>query len=64
MATYRAPVDDMMFLFEKLRDNSNYNSLEKYKEVNTDLAKDIMSKGNKEVSTENMGNAIIACLQK
>jgi len=26
--------------------------------------KDIMSKGNKEVSTENMGNAIIACLQK
>ena len=29
MATYRAPVDDMMFLFEKLRDNSHYNSLEK-----------------------------------
>ncbi len=26
--------------------------------------KDIMSKGNKEVSTETMGNAIIACLQK
>ena len=33
MTTYRAPVDDMMFLFEKLRDNSHYNSLEKlYKE--------------------------------
>ena len=30
MATYKAPVDDMMFLFEKLRDNSHYNSLEKY----------------------------------
>ena len=29
MATYRAPIDDMMFLFEKLRDNSHYNSLEK-----------------------------------
>ena len=29
MATYRAPVDDMMFLFEMLRDNSHYNSLEK-----------------------------------
>ena len=26
--------------------------------------KDILSKGNKEVSTEAMGNAIIACLQK
>ena len=42
MATYRAPVDDMMFLFEKLRDNPHYNSLEKYKEVNSDLAKDIL----------------------
>ena len=29
MATYKAPVADMMFLFEKLRDNSHYNSLEK-----------------------------------
>ena len=26
--------------------------------------KDILSKGKKEVSTDNMGNAIIACLQK
>ncbi len=42
MATYKAPVDDMMFLFEKLRDNSHYNSIEKYKEVNLDLAKDIL----------------------
>jgi len=47
MATYRAPLDDMMFLFEKLRDNSHYNSLEKYKEVNSDLAKDILEQGAK-----------------
>ena len=52
MATYRAPVDDMMFLFEKLRDNSHYNSLEKYKEVNPDLAKDILEQAAK--ITENL----------
>jgi len=52
MATYRAPLDDMMFLFEKLRDNSHYNSLEKYKEVNSDLAKDILEQGAK--LTENL----------
>jgi len=52
MATYRAPVDDMMFLFEKLRDNSHYNSLEKYKEVNSDLAKDILEQAAK--LTENL----------
>ena len=28
MTTYTAPVEDMMFLFEKLRDNKNYNDLE------------------------------------
>jgi len=42
MATYNAPIDDMMFLFEKLRDNPHYNALEKYKEVNSELAKDIL----------------------
>jgi len=52
MATYRAPVDDMMFLFEKVRDNSYYNSLEKYKEVNPDLAKDILEQAAK--LTENL----------
>ena len=52
MVTYRAPVDDMMFLFEKLRDNSHYNSLEKYKEVNSDLAKDILEQAAK--LTENL----------
>ena len=52
MATYKAPVDDMIFLFEKLRDNSHYNSLEKYKEVNPDLAKDILEQAAK--LTENL----------
>lgn len=52
MATYKAPLDDMMFLFEKLRDNSQYNSLEKYKEVNPDLAKDILEQAAK--LTENL----------
>ena len=52
MATYRAPVDDMMFLFEKLRDNPHYNDLEKYKEVNPDLAKDILEQAAK--LTENL----------
>jgi len=52
MATYRAPIDDMMFLFEKLRDNPHYNALEKYKEVNPDLAKDILEQAAK--LTENI----------
>jgi len=52
MATYKAPVDDMIFLFEKLRDNPHYNSLEKYKEVNPDLAKDILEQAAK--LTENL----------
>ena len=42
----------MMFLFEKLRDNPHYNSLEKYKEVNPDLAKDILEQAAK--LTENL----------
>jgi len=47
MTTYTAPIDDMMFLFEKLRDNPHYNELEKYKEVNPDLAKDILEQAAK-----------------
>ena len=47
MATYSAPIEDMMFLFEKLRDNPHYNTLEKYKEVNPDLAKDILEQAAK-----------------
>ena len=52
MATYTAPINDMMFLFEKLRDNPHYNALEKYKEVNPDLAKDILEQAAK--LTENL----------
>jgi len=52
MATYTAPINDMMFLFEKLRDNPHYNALEKYKEVNSDLAKDILEQAAK--LTENL----------
>jgi len=52
MATYTTPIDDMMFLFEKLRDNPHYNSLEKYKEVDVDLAKDILEQAAK--ITENL----------
>jgi len=52
MATYSAPIDDMMFLFEKLRDNPHYNELEKYKEVSPDLAKDILEQAAK--ITENL----------
>jgi len=52
MATYTAPINDMMFLFEKLRDNPHYNSLKKYKEVNPELAKDILEQAAK--LTENL----------
>ncbi len=47
MPIYTAPVDDMMFLFEKLRNNKNYNELEKYKEVSSDLVKDILQEAAK-----------------
>ena len=47
MPNYSAPVKDMLFLFEKLRDNKNYNELEKYNEVNLDLVKDILEEAAK-----------------
>ena len=47
MPSYTAPVEDMMFLFKKLRDNKNYNELEKYKEVSSDLVKDILEEAAK-----------------
>ncbi len=47
MPTYTAPVDDMMFLFEKLRNNQKYNELEKYKEITSDLVKDILQEAAK-----------------
>ena len=73
MPNYTAPLEDMMFLFDKLRNNKNYNEIEKYKEVNSELVKnildeklrtkDILSPGMKEVSTSEMGDAIISKLQ-
>ena len=47
MPSYTAPVEDMMFLFEKLRNNKKYNELEKYKEVTSDLVKDILQEAAK-----------------
>jgi len=47
MPSYTAPVDDMMFLFEKLRDNKKYNELDKYKDVSSDLVKDILEEAAK-----------------
>ena len=47
MPSYTAPVEDMLFLFEKLRDNKNYNELKKYDEVNIDLVKDILDEAAK-----------------
>jgi len=47
MPIYTAPVEDMMFLFNKLRNNKNYNEIEKYKEVNSELVKDILDEAAK-----------------
>jgi len=47
MPNYTAPVEDMMFLFDKLRNNKNYNELEKYKEVNSELVKNILEEAAK-----------------
>ena len=47
MPIYNAPVEDMMFLFDKLRNNKNYNEIEKYKEVNSELVKDILEEAAK-----------------
>ena len=47
MPTYTAPVEDMMFLYEKLRNNKNYNEIEKYKEITPELVKDILQEAAK-----------------
>ncbi len=47
MPTYNAPVEDMLFLYDKLRDNKNYKEIEKYKEVTTDLVKNILEEAAK-----------------
>ena len=47
MPNYTAPIDDMMFLFDKLRNNKNYNEIEKYREVNSELVKNILDEAAK-----------------
>ena len=47
MTTYNAPVEEMMFLFDHLKDNKNYNEIDKYKEINSDLVKDILQQAAK-----------------
>ena len=47
MTTYTAPVEDMMFLYEKLRNDKNYNEIEKYKDVTPDLVKNILEEAAK-----------------
>jgi alkylation response protein AidB-like acyl-CoA dehydrogenase len=47
MPTYNAPIEDMMFLFENLRNNKNYNEIEKYKEVSSELVKNILDEAAK-----------------
>ena len=54
MPSYTAPVKDMMFLFEKLRDNKSYNELEKYNEVTPDLVKDILEKAVQDVLNDGL----------
>ena len=47
MTTYTAPVEEMMFLFKYLKDNKNYNEIDKFKEVNSELVKDILEQAAK-----------------
>ena len=47
MPTYTAPLEDMMFLYEKLRNNKKYNEIEKYKEITTELVKDVLQEAAK-----------------
>ena len=67
MTTYIAPVEDMMFLYENLRNNNNYNEIEKYKEITPDLVKNILEEAAKinqnlilplaKIGDENLRNA-------
>ncbi len=47
MTTYTAPVKDMMFLYEKMRNNKDYNEIEKYNDVTPDLVKNILEEAAK-----------------
>ena len=52
MTTYRAPTEDMMFLFNELLDNKHFKEIEQYKEVNAELVKSIIAEAAK--MTENI----------
>ena len=41
MTTYLAPIEDMMFLFEHLKDNKNYNEIEKFNESLNEVNKQV-----------------------
>ncbi len=47
MTTYSAPVEEMMFLYNHLKDNKDYNEIQKFKEINSDLVKDILDQAAK-----------------
>ena len=47
MTIYNAPVEEMMFLFDHLKDNENYKEIEKFKEINSDLVKAILEQAAK-----------------
>ena len=47
MPIYNAPVEEMMFLYNNLKDNKNYKEIDKYKEINSDLVKDILQQAAK-----------------
>ena len=47
MTTYNAPVEDMMFLFDNLKDNKNYKEIDKFKEISSYLVKDVLDQAAK-----------------
>ena len=47
MPIYTAPVEEMMFLFDNLKDNKNYKEIDKFKDINSDLVKDILDQAAK-----------------
>ena len=47
MTSYNAPVEEMLFLFENLKDNKNYNEIDKLKDINSELVKDILDQAAK-----------------
>ena len=52
MTTYKAPTEDMIFLFNELSGNKHFKEIHEYKEVNTELVTQIISEAAK--MTENI----------